>query len=165
MNYRLPTLPLNGCRKKSAPDRKMRKTEWQTTVSIMKKSTAKKIVAIVLCVVILSVAGWVSYQPVYSAERATLLADQWQVEKDLGSISSEVAHLKFEVTNLQSQLNSLQNELSEQNSTLVTLNIRYYDLKSQINHANQTVLDLENQLTEAQSKIQELSGYSTPVIK
>jgi chromosome segregation ATPase len=134
-------------------------------ILIMKKSTAKKILAIALCVVILSVAGWFSYRPVYSDERAALLADQWQVEKDLGSISHEVAILKSEVNRLQSQLSNLQSTLLEKNSIVVELNIRYYDLKSQVTLANQTVSDLENQLAEAQFKIQELSGYSTTVIK
>ncbi len=126
------------------------------TVSIMKKSTAKKIVALALCVVILSVVGWFLYQPVYAAEHESLLADQWQVENELTSKSKEVSVLKAEINRLQSQLSNLQSTLSEQNSTVVELNMKYYDLKSQVIQANQTVSDLENQLAEAQSTIEEL---------
>lgn len=129
------------------------------SVSIMKKSTAKKIVAIALCVIILLVAVWFFYQPTYEAEKATLLADQWQVEKDLTNVSHAVALLKAEVNQLQSQLNNLQdtlNTLLEQNNTVVELNLEYSNLKFQVLQANQTVLDLEGQLAEAQATIEEL---------
>jgi peptidoglycan hydrolase CwlO-like protein len=136
------------------------------TVSIMKKSTAKKILAVALCGVIFSVACWVLYQPVYSAERAALLADQWQVENDLTNKSKEVSILKAEVNRLQGQLSNLQSTLLEQNRIVIELNIKYYDLKSQVTLANQTVSDLNNQLAEAQSTIEELLEISpTPTIR
>ncbi len=125
------------------------------TVSI-KKSTAKKIAAIVLCVVILSVVGCFCYQSVYLVEQSTLTDELWHVETELGNKSHEVALLKSDVNRLQNELVNLQDTLSKHNSTVVELNLHYADLTSQVIQANQTVSDLKNQLAEAQSMIEDL---------
>jgi peptidoglycan hydrolase CwlO-like protein len=134
------------------------------TVSI-KKSTAKKISAIILCIIILSVLGWVSNQ-VYSTDRATLTSQSFELQNELSNKNQEVASLNKQSSNLQNQVNNLQQIASSKTSDLSQLNLEINNLNAELKQANQNITSLSNQIAEANTLIAQLQKiYPTPILK
>jgi peptidoglycan hydrolase CwlO-like protein len=134
------------------------------TVSI-KKSTAKKISAIALCIILISVLGWFSYQS-YLTDRATLTTQVYQLQTELANKNQEAAQLNNQITSLQSQLSNLERTNSSKNNDVVQLNAQIETLNIKIDQANQNITSLTNQLTEAEALSAQLEKiYPTPIIK
>jgi len=134
------------------------------TVSI-KKSTAKKISATVLFIILLSVLSWFFYQA-YLADQATLKAQISQLQNELANKKREAPNLNKQVTDLRSQLDNLEKAVPSKNNDILQLNLEIDDLNAKIVQANQTITDLINQIAEAEGLITQLEKiYPTPIYK
>jgi len=108
----------------------------------IKKSTIKKVVAITVVTVLLSVLGYAIYQA-FVVDRGTLTTD-------ISELQNELNQKKVEVARLEKQVADLQNEISLQDSALEQKNVDIEQLR------NQTVT-LYGQLASARNEIRNLT--------
>ncbi len=129
----------------------IRRPRLQEEIKI-KKSTLKKIAAIIVIVCISLTSGYLIFQNVI-IPRSILTERISDLKNEVTNKKSEIEQLDSRISNLQSQINNLTQIIAPKSDNITQLGTELNALNVELAEANKEITNLVNELSEAQRYI------------
>ena len=121
----------------------------------VKKTTLRKIVAVICVIVLVSASFYYIYQKIV-LPRSRLIEQIAFLRDEINNRTFEKEQLDMQVADLQEQISNLTQIINPQYTNITQLNSEINKLNDQLDNLNQAITRLNNELLEANSIIQRL---------
>ena len=130
----------------------------------VKKSTIKKLVAILGILIVLSTVSYFIYDRVI-IPRIALTTNISQLQNSIVNKTQEIENLNRQITDLQNQIDNYTKTTESKNEDIVQLNQEIDTLETRLQQANQNITRLTGELYDAQNLIGALREPPIVIIK